>query len=100
MYTNEQKRYGNCNVPNNYPTNQPLSHWVVKQRQQYKLYCNNKDDVNKKKKKTPSGGGGGGTSSSCQLTEERVQQLNDIGFDWRYNDMDVPAKKRKRKNMA
>jgi len=66
-----KKRYGNCDVPNNWTKNRPLSHWVSKQRQQYKLY--NRE--------------GGGTS---HLTEERVGQLNELGFDWRYPDLVVP----------
>ena len=58
-------RYGNCDVPNSWPENQPLSYWVSKQRQQYKLY-------------------GRQGAVTCHLTEERVNELNDVGFDWRY----------------
>ena len=58
-------RYGNCDVPNSWPENQPLSYWVSKQRQQYKLY-------------------GRQGAVTCHLTEERVNELNDAGFDWRY----------------
>ena len=28
-----RKEFGNCDVPNNWPENQPLSYWVSKQRQ-------------------------------------------------------------------
>ena len=55
-------RFGHCNVPNNYQDNQALSSWISKQRHQYKLYNN---------------------GASCSLTEERIRQLNEIGFDWR-----------------
>jgi len=68
-----KKKYGNCDVPNNWPENQPLSYWVAKQRQQYKLYvCRNSD-------------GGTATPSACHLTEDRVKLLDEIGFDWRYH---------------
>jgi len=67
-----KEKHGDCNVPNNWPENQPLSSWVSKQRQQYKLY------------------GRGGGSTSCHLTEVRVNQLNELGFDWRYPSAVVP----------
>jgi len=70
-----KKRHGTCDVPNNWPENQPLSYWVSKQRQQYKSYV----------AKTMGGGGVGGGSMACHLTEERVARLDEIGFDWRHH---------------
>jgi len=69
-----KKKHGDCNVPNNWLDNQPLSSWVSKQRQQYKLYSRR----------------AGGVSTSCHLTKERVGQLNKLGFDWRYPSAVVP----------
>ncbi|KAL7536036.1 hypothetical protein ACHAXR_006878 [Thalassiosira sp. AJA248-18] len=73
-----KKMHGNCDVPNHWPMNQPLSHWVAKQRQQYKLYIGR------------SRGGGGRISMTCHLTAERVKQLDEIGFDWRYPTAVIP----------
>lgn len=69
-----KKKHGDCDVPNNWLDNQPLSSWVSKQRQQYKLYSRR----------------AGGVSTSCHLTKERVGQLNELGFDWRYPSAVVP----------
>jgi len=69
-----KKKHGDCDVPNNWLDNQPLSSWVSKQRQQYKLYSRR----------------AGGVTTSCHLTKERVGQLNELGFDWRYPSAVVP----------
>ncbi len=53
------KKYGNCDVPKH----TPLGIWILNQRSQYKLLA----------KKKPS-----------SMTEDRIQALNDIGFDWRF----------------
>ena len=47
---------GNCNVPKDYPANPSLGSWVEN---------NNRQKIKKKK-----------------LSEERIQQLNDIGLAW------------------
>lgn len=54
-------QHGNCLVPNRYPENPRLGTWVGKQRKQYKLFQEGK----------PS-----------NLTEERVQALDDLDFVW------------------
>ena len=60
--------YGHCCIPHSYPKNQSLAHWAKRQRYQYKLY-NSK---------------GGSTVSRrvSQLTVERIQVLEEIGFSW------------------
>lgn len=65
-------RYGNCNVPNNWTKNRSLSHWVSKQQQQVKLYHRAEE------------------RGQSVLTKERVKQLNELGFDWRYPELVVP----------
>jgi hypothetical protein len=49
----------NCNVPQKYSLNPKLGRWINKQR---------------KKKKNPDKYGA--------LTEEQVEQLEDLGFSW------------------
>jgi len=50
-------------VPNKYPTNMKLSAWVKHQKAQYKLFKE-------------------GNESESQLTADRVEQLENIGFLW------------------
>lgn len=50
-----RSKNGNCKVPTLYEENQPLADWVQRQRAQYKLSA---------------------------LSEERINMLNGIGFDW------------------
>ena len=58
----EYKRlHGDCNVPQAWPENRQLGRWVMKQRCQYTL--RQKGD-------------------RCQITDERIQRLNDLGFSW------------------
>ena len=52
---------GNCNVPADYPENQPLAKWVLKQRTRYKL----RQQGNTRK-----------------LTDAQITELEDIGFVW------------------
>ncbi|KAL9182351.1 hypothetical protein ACHAXT_013003 [Thalassiosira profunda] len=65
-----KKQRGDCNVPNNWPDNQPLAAWVAKQRSQYRLYER---------------------GSNSGLTEDRVKQLEELGFDWKYPAAKVPV---------
>mmetsp|Transcript_8673 Transcript_8673/g.17700 ORF Transcript_8673/g.17700 Transcript_8673/m.17700 type:complete len:356 (-) Transcript_8673:502-1569(-) len=53
--------YGDCNVPKEWSENRPLGDWVHTQRQQYRLYQEEKKSA---------------------MTEERIQALEDIGFSW------------------
>ncbi len=52
---------GHCVVPQMYSLNKALGKWVSKQREQYRLYLQNKPSF---------------------MTEERIAMLNDIGFAW------------------
>ena len=52
---------GDCNVPSRYAENRQLAVWVKRQRRQYKFFCEN----------LPS-----------SMTEQRIQRLNAIGFQW------------------
>ena len=52
---------GHCNVPSRYAENRQLAVWVKRQRRQYKFYCE---------------------KQSSAMTEERIQRLNAIGFEW------------------
>ena len=55
-------QFGDCLVPARYSTNPKLGTWVSNQRQYYKLHQEGK---------------------SSSMTEERIQTLNAVGFDWR-----------------
>ncbi|GFH61945.1 hypothetical protein CTEN210_18421 [Chaetoceros tenuissimus] len=54
-------QHGHCNVPHKYEPNKALGTWVSAQRQQYKLWSK---------------------GSNAKITEERVKQLDNIGFEW------------------
>jgi hypothetical protein len=53
--------HGHCNVPCTYKANPPLAAWVKCQRRQYKLYRN---------------------GSPSNITAPRIQQLENLGFEW------------------
>ena len=100
---------GNCNVPSKYPPNRQLSIWVRCQRRQYKLYMQQKNKditkeeeaAGKKKSSSPSSsssmeafytttndkdrnkdGKEGTTTPTSSMTEERIQKLEAIGFEF------------------
>ncbi|KAL7449025.1 hypothetical protein ACHAWC_001131 [Mediolabrus comicus] len=54
-----KERYGHCNVSKEWMENQKLAAWVTKQKSQYKLYTSGKE---------------------CNLTEEKVEKLSELGF--------------------
>lgn len=56
-----RKRYGHCDVPTKYPSNQSLATWVNRQRGQYKLFR-------------------AGKQSSINLS--RFEALEQLGFRW------------------
>jgi len=56
-----KKAHGNCYVPTHFCNNPKLGIWVKCQRRQHKLHNN---------------------GHSSNVTKERTQQLNDIGFQW------------------
>ena len=53
--------HGDCLVPNTWPTNQPLSEWVKRQRYQYKLKMDGRPSY---------------------LSDHRMELLNSLGFIW------------------
>lgn len=57
-----KETYGNCQVPQHWPKNKTLGKWVAKQRYQYSLFQQGKRDI--------------------PFTQERLDRLNSIGFDW------------------
>lgn len=54
-----KERYGHCNVSKEWMENQKLAAWVTKQKSQYKLYTAGKE---------------------CNLTEEKVDKLSELGL--------------------
>ncbi|CAJ1945912.1 unnamed protein product [Cylindrotheca closterium] len=56
-----KKEHGDCRVPSTYPQNPQLAMWVKSQRRQFKLY---REGLN------------------SNLSEERLQSLNELGFTW------------------
>ena len=58
---NFKAKHGHCNVPQKYEPNRALGHWVSKQRCQYTLMVE---------------------GAKSPMTEERVEKLDNIGFDW------------------
>lgn len=60
--------HGNCLVPSRYPENPELGVWCGTQRTQYRLYTKNKEE--------------GKPTGYTAMTEDRIQQLEEIGFIW------------------
>lgn len=60
--------HGHCNVPSTWPANQPLAYWVFKQRGQYRMF---KQGIESGKR-----------NSRCNMTVDRIAQLDMIGFEW------------------
>eukprot|EP00522_Entomoneis_paludosa_P017115 CAMPEP_0172442936 /NCGR_PEP_ID=MMETSP1065-20121228/3274_1 /TAXON_ID=265537 /ORGANISM="Amphiprora paludosa, Strain CCMP125" /LENGTH=446 /DNA_ID=CAMNT_0013192983 /DNA_START=9 /DNA_END=1349 /DNA_ORIENTATION=+ len=56
-----KRLHGDCNVPQAWPENRQLGRWVMKQRCQYTLRQK---------------------GERCQITDERIGRLNDLGFSW------------------
>ena len=56
-----KKLHNHCNVPHRYPTNKKLAQWVKRQRYQYKLKA---------------------LRRHSNLTDEREEQLDELGFVW------------------
>ena len=53
---------GSCNVPQRYAENPKLGNWVSTQRKQYKKFQQD--------------------PSTSQITQERIERLESIGFEW------------------
>ena len=66
-----QELHGHCNVPKNYSQDKELGSWVIKQREQHRLY---KDPATRKSRK-------------CKFTEERLTKLQSIGFQFDSSNM-------------
>jgi len=62
MLRKYKDEHGDCNVPLKYPPNPKLSFWVRTQREQYRLLKEKKRNSN--------------------MTEERIQKLEGLGFVW------------------
>jgi len=60
-----RKKHGHCCVPHTYPQNPSLARWVKRQRYQYKLRIQDKEE--------------------STLTNRRLQALEQIGFIWDSN---------------
>lgn len=61
--------FGHCNVPSRYEPNPELGIWVGTQRTQYRLYLNAKET-------------GDNSLAAASMSDERVQQLEELGFVW------------------
>jgi hypothetical protein len=57
-----RKNNGDCNVPCQFEGYKNLGKWADNQRQQYKLYKENKE---------------------CSMTKERIRAMENLGFKWR-----------------
>lgn len=57
-----KEKYGNCLVPQHWPTNKTLGKWVARQRYMYSLFQQGKRDM--------------------PFTQEKLDRLDAIGFDW------------------
>ena len=62
-----KERYGTCLVPTRYLPNPELGMWVGTQRTQYRLFQHSKQN---------------GIPNSSSMSEDRVRQLEDLGFSW------------------
>ncbi len=60
--------HGHCNVPSTWSENQPLAYWVFKQRGQYRMF--------------KQGLKSGNRNSRCNMTADRIAQLDILGFEW------------------
>jgi len=60
--------HGHCNVPSTWSENQPLAYWVFKQRGQYRMFKQALESGNR--------------NSRCNMTADRVAQLDILGFEW------------------
>ncbi|GFH61991.1 hypothetical protein CTEN210_18467 [Chaetoceros tenuissimus] len=77
-------QYGHCNVPSIYEPNKSLGFWVGTQRKQYNRMLE---------------------GAKSNMTEERVEKLENIGFEWRSSRKRIArknatAKKRSKKSIA
>ena len=61
---NFRERYGHCNVPSRWKENPGLTHWMVIQRQRYKIGRNRSQ------------------SKRSSLPQKRIELLESIGFEW------------------
>jgi Helicase associated domain len=69
-----KQEHGHCNVPARYASNRRLGIWVSAQRQQYKQISSAYEE-DKPRRPTP-------------LTQERIDQLNALGFTWTIRSRD------------
>jgi len=74
-----KKRHGDCLVPSRYPENPELGVWVGTQRTNYRLYLKAKES-------------GEQSSGASAMNEERIQQLEELGFVWSLRGQDTTRK--------
>jgi len=72
--------FGHSNVPSRYEANRALAAWCGSQRSNYRQYMKAKDQ--------------GSDTSSFIITEDRVQRLESIGFEWSVRTPETTWKKR------
>ena len=70
-----RNKHGHCNVPQR--DNIGLSRFVKRTRTKYKQQM--------KEKQQRQNGGGGGPRLNFPLSDEQIQRLDDIGFEWEEN---------------
>lgn len=85
-----KEKHGDCLVPSRYEENQKLGKWVETQRYEYtKLQRAASGAVESKEAReeadavAAAAAQGKPRSSQPRLTEERLQRLNSIGFEWK-----------------
>jgi hypothetical protein len=61
--------HNHVDVPQTYKENKSLGKWVGKQREQYKVFCQNLQAPPDER-------------ISCAMTEERARKLSEVGFKW------------------
>eukprot|EP00750_Incisomonas_marina_P001506 INCI11290.1.p1 GENE.INCI11290.1~~INCI11290.1.p1 ORF type:complete len:674 (-),score=79.65 INCI11290.1:246-2267(-) len=78
--------HGHTRVPDSYPPDKSLGKWVGHQRRAYRVEMRFRESKNS----TPTEGKclhNAALSGTTHLTAERMQQLSDIGFEWKRSDM-------------
>jgi len=83
-----KKKYNHTNVPQSFPSNPKLGHWVSEQRKQYLYYLQQQEQQQKHEKLKENGNEKEGnikrkipSSTFCKFPE-RLVKLKKIGFTW------------------
>lgn len=75
------KKYGSADVKEVH--NRALAHWCRRQREAFREFLD-----------------GGGKTSGSSMSNDRIAKMEELGFDWRYEDTAEKAKMRDKKNKA